>query len=59
MDPRLKEQIEQLYSTVRGCDPGERSALLAQAEPEVRRAVEAMLAAGSRSPDSEETGVYE
>jgi TolB-like protein/predicted Ser/Thr protein kinase len=59
MDPRLKEQIEQLYSTVRGCDPGERSALLAKAEPEVRRAVETKLADGGASLDSQETGVYE
>jgi len=44
MKPERWRQIEQLYHAARERAPADRAALLAQAEPEVRREVEAMLA---------------
>src|SRR5882724_11077559 len=44
MNPELWRQIEELYHAARECTIEERPALLAQAEPEVRGRVEALLA---------------
>src|SRR5271155_295520 len=44
MDSKRFEQIEKLYDAVAGCTSEERSAMLDQADPEVRREVELMLA---------------
>jgi eukaryotic-like serine/threonine-protein kinase len=44
MDSKLFEQIEKLYNALLACKSAERSALLEQADPEVRREVELMLA---------------
>jgi hypothetical protein len=44
MDPERFEQVEALYNAVLARKAEERSALLDQAEPEVRREVELMLA---------------
>jgi eukaryotic-like serine/threonine-protein kinase len=44
MTPERFLQIEALYDAVLACKPEERSALLDRADPEVRRAVERMLA---------------
>ena len=44
MDSKLFEQIEQLYNALLACKSEEQSALLEQADPEVRREVELMLA---------------
>jgi len=43
MTPERWQQIEELYQTARNGPPGERAALLARADPEVRLAVEKML----------------
>ncbi len=47
MDPSLWQQIEKLYHAALECDPGERAALLARADPDLRREVESLLARGS------------
>jgi len=44
MDPQHWRQIEELYSAALACEPSERSRLLEQVGPEVRREVELMLA---------------
>ena len=44
MTPEQWQQIKQLYHAARECAPADRAALLAEAEPELRREVEAMLA---------------
>src|SRR5450631_460735 len=44
MDPSRWQQIEELYHAALERDPGERTALLAQADPELRREVESLLA---------------
>ena len=44
MDSERWRQIEDLYNATFACEPAERSALLDQAGPEVRREVELMLA---------------
>ena len=47
MDPSLWQQIEKLYHAALECDPSERAALLARADPDLRREVESLLAQGS------------
>src|SRR2546425_9157572 len=44
MTPERWRQIEELYQSVRECALVDRTALLVQADPELRREVEAMLA---------------
>ena len=44
MQPSRWQQIEQLYHAALECEPGERAALLARADPELRREVESLLA---------------
>ena len=44
MSPERWRQIEELYQLVQKRAPADRGALLAEADPEVRREVEAMLA---------------
>ena len=44
MTPSRWQQIEELYHAALDCEPGERAALLAQADPELRREVESLLA---------------
>ena len=44
MDSERWRQIEDVYNAVLACEPGQRSALLGQADPEVRREVELLLA---------------
>src|SRR2546428_4417662 len=44
MTPERWRQIEELYHLTREREPADRAALLAQADPELRREVEAMLA---------------
>src|SRR5437867_1348164 len=44
MDPGRWRQIEELYHSARECAPADRAVLLAQADPELRGEVEAMLA---------------
>ena len=44
MTPEHFRQIEELYHATREAAPEERAALLAQADPELRRKVEALLA---------------
>ena len=44
MSPERWRQIEELYQLVQERAPADRGALLAEADPEVRREVEAMLA---------------
>ena len=44
MTPERFRQIEELYHAARECTAGERASLLAQADPELRRAVESLLA---------------
>jgi len=44
MEAERWKQIERLYHTALECEPGERSRLLEQADPEVKREVERMLA---------------
>ena len=44
MDSERWRQIEDLYKAVLAREPGQRSALLDQADPEIRREVELMLA---------------
>ena len=44
MTPSRWQQIEELYHAALECEPGERTALLARAEPELRREVESLLA---------------
>jgi len=43
MSPEHVRQIEELYHSARGGSPEERAALLARADPEVRREVESLL----------------
>src|ERR1700693_2451890 len=43
MTPSRWQQIEELYHAARECGPGERAALLAQADRELRREVESLL----------------
>jgi eukaryotic-like serine/threonine-protein kinase len=43
MTPARVRQIEELYHAARECSAGERAALLAQADPELRREVESLL----------------
>jgi Tol biopolymer transport system component len=51
MTPSRWQQIEELYHAALECEPGERAALLARADPELRREVESLLAQGSgRTP---------
>ncbi len=38
------QQIEELYHAALECDPGDRAALLARADPDLRREVESLLA---------------
>src|ERR1700691_5646441 len=51
MDPSHWQQIEELYRAALECEPGERAALLAGADPEVRGKVESLLAHGGKPPD--------
>jgi hypothetical protein len=44
MTPDRLQQIEELYHSAREASSGERAALLAQADPELRREVESLLA---------------
>src|SRR5262249_19823521 len=44
MTPERWRQIEELYHSARGCTPADRAVLLAEADSELRREVEAMLA---------------
>src|ERR1700719_2042952 len=44
MDPSLWQQIEKLYHAALECGPDERTALIARADPELRREVESLLA---------------
>ena len=44
MTPSRWQQIEELYHAALECEPGERAALLARADPELRREVESLLA---------------
>ena len=46
MTPERWRQIEELYHSARERVPADRVALLAQADPQLRREVEAMLGAG-------------
>jgi serine/threonine protein kinase/tetratricopeptide (TPR) repeat protein len=48
MTPERFEQIERLYHAVREGTPEQRAALVAQADPEVRREVELLLSQSSR-----------
>src|SRR5262245_1728163 len=43
MTPERFQQIEELYHAARAGTPGERAALLAQTDPELRREVESLL----------------
>ena len=54
MTPARWQQIEELYHAALECDPGERAALLARADPELRREVESLLA-----QDSSKTGALD
>src|SRR5450631_2597483 len=47
MDPSRWQQIEELYHAVQECEPSGRAALLALADPELRREVESLLAQNS------------
>ena len=47
MNPERLQQVYELYHAARECEPGERAALLAQADPELRCKVESLLAQGS------------
>ena len=47
MNPERLQQVYELYHAARECEPGEREALLARADPELRRKVELLLAQGS------------
>src|SRR5260221_143210 len=47
MNPERLQQVYELYHAARECDPGEREALLARADPELRGKVELLLAQGS------------
>ncbi len=47
MDPSRWQQIEDLYHAALECAPSERAALLARANPELRREVESLLAQDS------------
>src|SRR6202795_2733831 len=51
MDRSRWRQIEDLYHAVLECEPAKRAALLARADPELRREVESLLA-----QDSSKTG---
>jgi len=42
--PSRWQQVEELYHAALECEPGERTALLARADPELRREVESLLA---------------
>jgi serine/threonine protein kinase/Tol biopolymer transport system component len=44
MTPSRWQQVEELYHATLECDPSQRAALLAQADPELRREVESLLA---------------
>jgi serine/threonine protein kinase len=44
MTPSRWQQIEELYHAALECEPGERAAFLARADPELRREVESLLA---------------
>jgi hypothetical protein len=44
MDAKRFQQIEELYHAALACESKERSALLANADPELKREVEQMLA---------------
>jgi serine/threonine protein kinase len=44
MDPSRWQQIEELYHAALECEPGERAAFLARADPGLRREVESLLA---------------
>jgi serine/threonine protein kinase len=44
MTPSRWQQVEELYHAALECDAGERAALLARADPELRREVESLLA---------------
>jgi hypothetical protein len=44
MDSSRWQQIEELYHAALECEPGDRAALLARADPELRREVESLLA---------------
>ena len=44
MTPSRWKQIEELYHAALECAPGERVALLARTDPELRREVESLLA---------------
>jgi serine/threonine protein kinase len=50
MNPDFLRQIEELYHSVRESSAGQRAALLARADPELRREVESMLARQDESP---------
>src|ERR1700720_774691 len=47
MTPSRWQQIEELYHAALECEPGQRAAFLARADPELRREVESLLAQGS------------
>jgi len=44
MTPSRWQQIEELYHAAQECEPSQRAAFLAQADPELRREVESLLA---------------
>jgi Tol biopolymer transport system component len=54
MGPSRWKQIEELYHAALECEPGERTAFLARADPELRREVESLLAY-----DSSKTGALD
>jgi hypothetical protein len=43
VDPSRWKQIEELYHAALECEPAERAAFLARADPELRREVESLL----------------
>jgi hypothetical protein len=50
MDPERWREIEELYNSVVEGAPVDRAALLAHADPDIRREVEVLLAQPSRAP---------
>src|SRR5437868_295702 len=59
MTPEHFRQIEELYHATREAAPEERAALLAQADPELRRKVEALLAQPKRAEFLERPAVQD
>ena len=50
MTPERWQQIERLVQEAQKCEPGERTALLARADPELRREVEMLLVQSEAAP---------